>query len=78
MNEYKAIVTKYPRGGDGVDVHCHDVGLEDPSTVAGDALAGWGSAPKEDDKKSAETAPKEDDKRSAEPATTYEEWIKAE
>jgi predicted O-methyltransferase YrrM len=34
MNEYKAIATTYARGGHGIDVHCHDVGLEDPSTVA--------------------------------------------
>ena len=38
MDEYKAIVEKYARGGHGIDVHCHDVGLEDPSTVATDAL----------------------------------------
>lgn len=39
MNEYKAHVNgKYPRGGLGLEVHCHDVGLEDPSTVAGDAF----------------------------------------
>jgi len=46
MNDYKALVNaKYPRGGRGIDVHCHDVGLEDPSTVAGDALASIGQAP---------------------------------
>merc|ERR1712166_782957 len=28
------------RGGQGIDMHCHDVGLEDPSTVAGGALKG--------------------------------------
>jgi len=43
MNEYKAYVNaKYPRGGLGLEVHCHDVGLEDPSTVAGDALKAIG------------------------------------
>lgn len=31
-----------PRGGAGIDMHCHDVGLEDPSTVAGDALKSIG------------------------------------
>ena len=31
MNEYKALVAKMPRGGHGIDVHCLDVGLEDPS-----------------------------------------------
>merc|ERR1712137_848791 len=45
MNEYKAIVSKMARGGHGIDVHCHDVGLEDPSTVAGDALFQIGQAP---------------------------------
>ena len=38
MNEYKAFAQKYPNEGLGIDVHCHDVGLEDPSTVAGDAF----------------------------------------
>jgi len=66
MNEYKALVAKYPRGGHGVDVHCHDVGLEDPSTVATDALVQIGQAPSAAAKKD-EPVP-----------TTYEEWIKAE
>merc|ERR1711907_831250 len=38
LDEYKAICKEYPREGHGIDVHCADVGLEDPSTVAGDAL----------------------------------------
>lgn len=38
MNEYKALVAEFPRGGHGIDVHCHDVGLEDPSATAGMAL----------------------------------------
>jgi len=42
MGEYKAICQNYPRGGRGIDVHCHDVGLEDPSTVGGVA-SGCGS-----------------------------------
>lgn len=31
--EYQEIVKKYPRNGLGVESHCADVGLEDPSTV---------------------------------------------
>jgi len=45
MNEYKSIVQKMVRGGNGIDMHCHDVGLEDPSTVAQDALVSIGQAP---------------------------------
>ena len=30
MHEYKDLVSKYPRGGRGVEEHCIDVGLEDP------------------------------------------------
>ena len=45
MNKYKALIRKYPRGGKDIDVHCHDVGLEDPSTVAGDAFASINQAP---------------------------------
>ena len=40
LNEYKNICTSFPRGGRGIDVHCCDVGLQDPSTVAGDAYQG--------------------------------------
>merc|ERR1711994_1151128 len=36
----KQIGKSFPRGGRGVDVHCRDVGLQDPSTVAGDAYEG--------------------------------------
>ena len=32
--EYQKICTKYPRQGFGIEPHCKDVGLEDPSTVA--------------------------------------------
>ena len=34
LAEYKEICNTYPRGGLGVEVHCHEVGLEDPSIVA--------------------------------------------
>lgn len=40
VDEYKVLVNAYPRGGKGIDMHCHDVGLRDPSAVAGDALKG--------------------------------------
>lgn len=33
LDEYAAICATYPRGGYGIDAHCHDVGLEHPSTV---------------------------------------------
>merc|ERR1711988_235688 len=63
MDEYKAICAKFPRGGLGIDVHCHDVGLEDPSTVVTDALAQIGQAP-------SPSAPLE--LKSEEVPTTYE------
>lgn len=31
--DYEDVVREYPRNGLGIDAHCHDVGLEDPSTV---------------------------------------------
>merc|ERR1712157_697763 len=34
LAEYKEICSGYPRGGLGVEVHCHEVGLDDPSVVA--------------------------------------------
>jgi len=33
IKEYKALCESFPRGGLGVDAHCRDVGLEDPSQV---------------------------------------------
>jgi 3-dehydroquinate synthase len=33
LKEYKALCESFPRGGLGVDAHCRDVGLEDPSQV---------------------------------------------
>ncbi len=34
IDEYQRVCEDYPRGGLGIDAHCSDVGLEDPSTVA--------------------------------------------
>ncbi|MEL6930051.1 MAG: sedoheptulose 7-phosphate cyclase [Cyanobacteria bacterium J06600_6] len=34
VSEYQAICAEYPRRGLGIEPHCSDVGLEDPSTVA--------------------------------------------
>lgn len=34
MAEYKKICETFPRGGLGIEVHCADVGLDDPSVVA--------------------------------------------
>jgi hypothetical protein len=70
MNEYKALMAKMPRGGHGIAVHCHDVGLEDPSTVATDALKSIGQ--------DAPQAAGESTAESRECATTYDEWIKSE
>ncbi len=33
LNEYQSVCAHYPREGLGIDAHCRDVGLEDPSTV---------------------------------------------
>ena len=33
LQEYHEICQGYPRGGQGVEVHCKDVGLEDPATM---------------------------------------------
>jgi len=40
LDEYKNICSSFPRGGRGIDVHCREVGLQDPSTTAGDAYQG--------------------------------------
>ena len=33
LREYREITKKYPRQGMGIEVHCKDIGLEDPATV---------------------------------------------
>ncbi|MEO0768215.1 MAG: 3-dehydroquinate synthase, partial [Cyanobacteria bacterium J06649_4] len=33
IDAYEIICAEYPRGGHGIEPHCHDVGLENPSTV---------------------------------------------
>jgi len=66
IEEYKEIVSKLVRGGHGVDVHCHDVGLADPSVTAKDAYIEIGQAPPP-----ARVVGKEAPK-------SYQEWIKSE
>jgi len=67
IEEYKVIVSRFVRNGHGVDVHCHDVGLDDPSVTARDAFTEIGQAPpptlKETGKKVTQS---------------YREWIKSE
>lgn len=74
MNEYKALIAEQYKGGLGIDVHCHDVGLEDPSTTAGMALNDANKVAAETGGKTV-SAPIE---VKAAPPTTYEEWIVAE
>ena len=38
LNEYKQMCKEFPRLGHGIDVHCREVGLEDPSVTAQDAF----------------------------------------
>ncbi len=51
IDEYAAICADYPRAGLGIEAHCSDVGLEDPSTVgqssSGSALYDPSKRPKE-------------------------------
>lgn len=39
LQEYQRMCEGFPRGGLGVDAHCRDVGLEDPSAVADHCMA---------------------------------------
>ncbi|MEO0541412.1 MAG: 3-dehydroquinate synthase, partial [Cyanobacteria bacterium P01_A01_bin.105] len=39
IEAYQAICAEYPRAGWGIDPHCSDVGLEDPSTVGNSLTA---------------------------------------
>ena len=42
IDRYRSVCLSYPREGWGVEPHCKDVGLEDPSTVGESALVGAG------------------------------------
>lgn len=64
LDEYKVIAQSYARKGYGIDVHCHDVGLEDPSTVAGDAYKGL-----------AEGAPCATNNGNGAQPRSYQDWI---
>jgi len=67
IEEYKDIVCKLVRDGHGVDVHCHDVGLDDPSVTAKDAFIEIGQAP-----------PPKANVHDKEDSVSYQEWIKSE
>merc|ERR1712176_630803 len=56
LAEYKEICSGYPRGGLGVEVHCHEVGLEDPSVVAKKYVAVAADVSTPEDQQSSETA----------------------
>lgn len=64
IEEYKSIVSRYERGGLGIDMHCSDVGLQDPSVTAQDAFTDIGQEPPQP------TA----DKDTSVP-TSYQDWI---
>lgn len=64
LAEYKEICSTYPRGGFGVEVHCHEVGLEDPSIVAKKHVKVATDIPLADDKPSSEAN-----------EGSYNEWI---
>ncbi|MEL6777929.1 MAG: sedoheptulose 7-phosphate cyclase [Cyanobacteria bacterium J06597_16] len=38
IDDYEILCKGFPRGGHGIEPHCHDVGLEDPSTVGQSTL----------------------------------------
>jgi len=67
IEEYKAIVSKLVRDGHGVDVHCHDVGLDDPSVTAKDAFIEIGQTPPPTEKVVDQSVP-----------ASYQDWIKSE
>lgn len=65
LAEYKEICRSYPREGLGVEVHCHEVGLEDPSVVAKKYVAVAADASTPEDQPSTDTAAE----------GSYNEWI---
>merc|ERR1711865_488846 len=64
MAEYKEICSTYPRGGLGVEVHCHEVGLADPSVEA-----------KKHVKMAGVASPPEDKPANVADEGSYNEWI---
>lgn len=67
LQEYKDITSTYNRGGNGVDMHCHDVGLDDPSVTAKDAFIEIGQTPPPTWKKFDQSVP-----------TSYQDWIQSQ
>merc|ERR1719413_339616 len=65
LAEYKEICNTYPRGGLGVEVHCHEVGLEDPSVVAKKYVAVAEDVSTPEEQQSSDTAAQ----------GSYNEWI---
>ena len=61
LTGYKNLVKTFPRHGHGIQVHCHEVGLQDPSVTAQDAF--------KDLKKDVSFPSKE-------AANSYNDWIK--
>jgi len=43
IDAYELLCKGFPRGGHGIEPHCHDVGLEDPSTVGQSTLTAGSS-----------------------------------
>ena len=62
LSEYKDICSDFPRQGLGVEVHCADVGLGDPSVTAKAHVRS---------EMSSETS----DKQTTPTPTSYQEWI---
>ena len=59
LDAYKALCKSYERQGKGVQVHCHEVGLQDPSATAQDAFKDL----------------KTDDKEKEANPKSYNDWI---
>ena len=63
---YKQVCSTYPRGGLGIDMHCADVGLEDPSVTARSHVKNETNGAMDTTKKAADGK-----------ALTYNDWIKS-
>lgn len=78
LREYQEIVAEYPNGGIGIDAHCHDVGLEDPSTVKQHADNAVAADAPQDTVGGTAPAPATPTPSGASNIDTYNAWIASE
>lgn len=75
LTEYRNICESYPRAGLGIEAHCHDVGLEDPSTVKQNIAETMGNAAVSNDAEARTNGDMNGGSTELAEYTSYDEWV---